>query len=105
MTAGLAEPYAQYAYVTRPGSLPAPLAADWVVGWIWDPTIALTFVFPLPLFPTGRTLSPRFRPLAWPETACASRVRSPSHPQRAGPDLSSRSLGGPPAPGRRGEDR
>jgi hypothetical protein len=28
----------------RPG---CPLFATWVVGWIWDPTIALTFVFPL----------------------------------------------------------
>jgi hypothetical protein len=65
MTGGLVEPYAKYAYVTRPGSLPAPLVADWIDGWIWDPTIIFTLVFPLLLFPTGRPLSPRWRPVAW----------------------------------------
>jgi hypothetical protein len=65
MTGGLVEPYAKYAYVTRPGSLPAPLVADWIDSWIWDPTIVLVLVFPLLLFPTGRSLSPRWRPVAW----------------------------------------
>jgi hypothetical protein len=65
MTGGLVEPYAKYAYVTDPGSLPAPLVADWIEGWIWMPTIVLMCVFPLLLFPTGRTLSPRWRPVAW----------------------------------------
>jgi hypothetical protein len=65
MIGGLVEPHAEYAYVTRPGSLPAPLVADWVDGWIWDPTIIFTLVFPLLLFPTGRPLSPRWRPVAW----------------------------------------
>jgi hypothetical protein len=62
--AGLAEPYASYAY-THPGSLPAPLVAAWVNTWIWSPTIVLMVVFPLLLFPTGRSLSPRWRPVAW----------------------------------------
>jgi hypothetical protein len=62
---GLAEQYAEYAYLTHPGSLPAPLVADWVVGWIWNPTIVLMCVFPMLLFPTGRSLSPRWRPVAW----------------------------------------
>ena len=65
MTGGLAEQYAEYAHVTDPGSLPAPLVADWVVGWIWDPTVVLICVFPLLLFPTGRSLSPRWLPVAW----------------------------------------
>jgi hypothetical protein len=65
MVAGLAEGYAKYAYVTHPGSLPGRLAAAWVFTWIWGPTIILTLVFPLLLFPTGRALSPRWRPLSW----------------------------------------
>jgi hypothetical protein len=65
MTAVLAEGYARYAYETQPGSLPAPLVAAWVFNWIWSPTIILALVFPLLVFPTGRSLSPRWRPLAW----------------------------------------
>ena len=65
MIGGLVEPYAEYAYVTRPGSLPSPLVATWVYSWIWLPTINLALVFPLLLFPTGRSLSPRWRPVAW----------------------------------------
>jgi hypothetical protein len=59
VTAGLAETYAYFALVTRPGSLPAPLLAAWVLGWIWPPTLILMLVFPLLLFPTGHSLSPR----------------------------------------------
>jgi hypothetical protein len=62
--AGLAEPYATYAYA-HPGSLPVPLVAAWVNTWIWSPTILLMVVFPLLLFPTGRSLSPRWRPVTW----------------------------------------
>jgi hypothetical protein len=65
MTGGLVEPYAEYAYVTHPGSLPGPLVAAWVFAWVWDPAIILTFVFPLLLFPTGRSLSARWRPVVW----------------------------------------
>jgi hypothetical protein len=65
MTGGLVEAYVEYAYVTNPESLPAPLVAAWVFTWVWDPAIVLTLVFPLLLFPTGRSLSPRWRPLTW----------------------------------------
>ena len=55
MIAGLADAYASYANA-HPGSLPGPLVAIW---------IQLALVFPLLLFPTGRSLSPRWRPVTW----------------------------------------
>jgi hypothetical protein len=65
MTAGLAEGYAKYGYVTHPGPLPGRLFAAWVFTWIWSPAILLTVVFPLLLFPTGRAVSRRWRPVTW----------------------------------------
>jgi hypothetical protein len=64
-TAILAEGYVIYAYVTHPGPLPGRLLAAWVFTWIWQPMIILAVVFPLLLFPTGRSLSPRWRPVTW----------------------------------------
>jgi hypothetical protein len=64
MIAGLAEVYARYASA-HPGSLPGPLAGTWIEDWIWIPTILLALVFPLLLFPTGRSLSLHWRPVTW----------------------------------------
>jgi hypothetical protein len=64
MAAALTENYAQYAYA-HPGSLPSPLVAAWVLNFIWGPLVVLVLVFPLLLFPTGRSLSPRWRPVTW----------------------------------------
>jgi hypothetical protein len=64
MIAGLTEAYARYANA-HPGSLPGSLVAIWIQNWIWSPTILLALVFPLLLFPTGRSLSPRWRPVTW----------------------------------------
>jgi hypothetical protein len=64
MIAGLAEVYARYANA-HPGSLPGPLVGSWIENWIWVPTILLALVFLLLLFPTGRSLSPRWRPVTW----------------------------------------
>jgi hypothetical protein len=62
-TGTLALDYAEYAYVTRPGSLPGPLLAAWYQWW-WLPMFALILVFTPLLFPTGRLLSARWRPVA-----------------------------------------
>ena len=49
----------------HPGPLPGRLVAVWVYNWIWLPIGMLTVVFPLLLFPTGRSLSARWRPVTW----------------------------------------
>ncbi|HEV2919628.1 MAG TPA: hypothetical protein VG673_10345 [Actinomycetota bacterium] len=60
----LGESYARYALVTAPGSLPGGLYGPWL-GWTYAPIVAILAIF-LPLyFPTGRLLSPRWRPVLW----------------------------------------
>jgi hypothetical protein len=62
-TGVLAMEYAEYALVTRPGSLPGGRVAAWFQWW-WLPVLGLIFVFTLLLFPTGRLPSARWRPVA-----------------------------------------
>jgi hypothetical protein len=62
-TGTLALDYAQYTYVTRPGSLPGAILAAWYQWW-WLPMFALVLVFTPLQFPTGRLLSARWRPVA-----------------------------------------
>ena len=61
---GFAVEYSVYAVLTRPGSLPLGAEVAWVADWIWWLLLgAVAYVFLL--FPDGRLLSRRWRPLAW----------------------------------------
>jgi hypothetical protein len=61
---GLAEPYAAYALIAEPGSLPAPRMVHKVLALGWVVLIALV-PFVLLLFPSGRLPSQRWRFLGW----------------------------------------
>jgi hypothetical protein len=72
-TGTLAVDYAEYAYVTRPGSLPGAILAGWYQWW-WLPMFALVLVFTPLLFPTGRLLSARWRPVAVAAAAATTAI-------------------------------
>ena len=59
-----AGPYAKYALVANPGSLPAGKLAVWLYFWPGFVSTSL-FVFLGLLFPDGTLLSRRWRPVAW----------------------------------------
>jgi hypothetical protein len=60
----VAEPYAAYALVAEPGSLPIPRTVNTVLASGWALMIIL-LPFAFLLFPTGRLPSRRWKPLAW----------------------------------------
>jgi hypothetical protein len=60
-----ASEYAIYALLINPGSLPGGAWLAWVSNWLTVPAIYSAFAALLLLFPTGRLLSPRWRPVAW----------------------------------------
>jgi hypothetical protein len=57
--------YAIYALLTNPGALPGAAWLAWIPTWLTIPAIYSAFAALLLLFPTGRLLSPRWRPVAW----------------------------------------
>jgi MFS family permease len=63
-TGVLATEYAAYASRTRSGSLPGVVLAAWYSSWWWYPTLVGVLVVTPLVFPTGRLLSTRWRPVA-----------------------------------------
>jgi hypothetical protein len=62
---GFAIQYAIYALLTDPGALPGAAWLAWISTWLTIPAIFSAFAALLLVFPTGRLLSPRWRPVAW----------------------------------------
>jgi hypothetical protein len=61
-----ASKYAIYALITREGSLPGAEVMAWLgMGWIATLGWGLMATFLPLLFPTGKLVSPRWRPVAW----------------------------------------
>jgi hypothetical protein len=61
----LALEYGVYALIIAPGMLPAGDWVAWFGAWARGMGWFLLVMFLLPLFPNGRLLSPRWRPLLW----------------------------------------
>jgi two-component system, NarL family, sensor kinase len=89
MADGFCGTYAIVALLVAPGSLPAGLAFAWIQSWTWVVVLCLLFVFLPLLYPTGRPLSRRWRPVA----VCASGLLGGGsflaavHPWRLGNNL------------------
>jgi hypothetical protein len=69
---GVAEGYGIYALFTNPGSLPGGDVAACISVWAFLPALILIGPVLFMVFPDGRPLSPRWRPLLW--VAIASMV-------------------------------
>jgi hypothetical protein len=57
--------YALYVLFTEPGALPGGRLLAWVSTWAGTIAFGVIFSFLFLLFPDGRLLSPRWRPVAW----------------------------------------
>jgi two-component system, NarL family, sensor kinase len=62
---GVGEEYALYALVTEPGSLPRGEEIVWLVALFGGPLVFAMFALVFLLFPDGRLLSRRWRPVVW----------------------------------------
>jgi hypothetical protein len=61
---GVFDYYGYYGAAT-PGSVPFPVVMAGISDWIWVPAVGLLGTYVLLLFPDGRLLSSKWRPLAW----------------------------------------
>jgi hypothetical protein len=61
---GMIETYGIYG-LARPGSVAFPVAIYALDQWLWVPVVGLLAIYLILLFPDGRLLSRRWRPLAW----------------------------------------
>ncbi len=57
--------WAVYALFTRPGALPGAEVAAWLATWTFLPALFCIPVYLFLLFPDGRSVSRRWRPVAW----------------------------------------
>jgi len=57
--------YGVYGMVANPGSVPLPAQVGSLGEWLWVPAAGLIGIYLLLLFPDGKLLSRRWRPLAW----------------------------------------
>jgi two-component system NarL family sensor kinase len=58
--------YAMYSELARMNDpLPGGMFARWLTIWIWIPNVLLPVTFPLLIFPDGKLLSKRWRPIFW----------------------------------------
>jgi hypothetical protein len=75
--------YAQYAYLSRPRPLPGAIVAAWLPPTAVYALYLSTVTLPLLLFPTGRPLSPRWRPVLWITAAeiAGLTVQAGTHPE------------------------
>jgi hypothetical protein len=65
MLNSMASAYGVYGMVANPGSVPLPAQVGSLGEWLWVPAVGLVGIYLLLLFPDGKLLSRRWRPLAW----------------------------------------
>ena len=65
LLAGVGEGYALYTLLVQPGSLPGGEVMAWLATWLTGGNFISLFGFLFLLFPNGRLLSHRWRPVMW----------------------------------------
>ena len=82
VTSAFGSQYAIYTLLTNPGVLPGGQWTAWVGNWFVVPTFWSALAALLLLFPDGRLVSPRWRPVAWLVVAwiVAGSINNPNVP-------------------------